>query len=101
MPRIDPTISAGNLLSIATIIVAVGIAWGQLRSEQVYQQDQINDMKRAREIRIAATDQHFQTLDAAVAALSIQTARTDTSLGDIRAGIARIEAKLNKLEERP
>jgi hypothetical protein len=83
---LNPQVSIGNIIQGLMLIVAISIAWGSLRSEQIAQSRRVEALERAtaeRELRIRGVE--------------ISQAGTASDVRSIQAGIARIETLLDSL----
>ena len=87
--QFDGTVSLGNLLSIATVVVGLAISWAQL------------------DARMAAIEREQNVLGAAerqsegrIRTLEVGFASATSDIKAIAQMIARIEAKLDQLSER-
>ncbi len=99
-PRFDPTVSLGNVITWAALIITIGVAWGVLSTRQTYLELQFDRLQRERDLRRAATDSRFNTLEAIVSGQAVQLAKNETSLASILRGLERIENKVDSLEEK-
>jgi hypothetical protein len=83
---LNPQVSVGNIIQGLMLIVAIGVAWGSVRSEQAAQSKRMEAIERTtaeRELRIRAVE--------------ISQAGTASDVRAIQAGISRIENMLDSL----
>jgi hypothetical protein len=83
---LNPQVSVGNIIQGLMLIVAIGVAWGSVRSEQAAQSKRMEAIERItaeRELRIRAVE--------------ISQAGTSSDVRAIQAGISRIENMLDNL----
>jgi hypothetical protein len=81
-PKFDPTVSLGNLISVAAMLLSLGVMWG-VHSSTV--------------AMLVATDlSHDSRLESnarAIQTIEVSAAETRTSLSYIKAGIDEIKKK--------
>lgn len=106
MPKIDPTITTGNILSIATmlgscaaLLVTITLAWGKMetRVTSIDQRatttaDALSSLRAERAAGIAAMELRVRSLETA-------GARVDTQLHSIEQILTRIENRLERMDE--
>jgi hypothetical protein len=89
-PRVESTITLGNLITIAVLVFGGGTAWATMRAENqatrdliAVQERRIDDMTRG------ASDRELR-----IRSLELGAGRTDEKLVNILAGLSRIEEQL-------
>ena len=100
MPKVESTVTLGNLLSIATmlisaitIIVAIAIAWGRMETRVAA----IDERARATAVAVDASESRIRILEAFRAATDTRLASIEQLLRD---GFTRIDRRLERMEER-
>lgn len=106
MPKIDPTITTGNILSIATmlsscavLLVTITLAWGKMetRVTSIDQRatttaDALSSLRAERAAGVIATDARIRALETA-------GARSDAQLRSIESIVSRIDGRLERMEQ--
>lgn len=93
--KINPEVSTGNLLSMATIIVACGIAWGATQSE-------ISAMKlQAVEIKalISEKESRIRVLETGAAGITAEVRGLRTDIIDLKEELRATREALNGKKE--
>lgn len=87
---LNPQVSIGNLIQGVMLIVAISVAWGSLRAEQIGQSRRLEAVERVS----AERETRLRTVE-------ISQASTASDVRSIQAGILRIENLLDELAKRP
>jgi len=95
-PTFSATISAGNVIQLVTLLLAVGAGWASLSGGMAANTDAA--VKNAESVREARED--TGRLKTRVRATEIAVSRQDERTNSILTGIARIEIQLQRLSER-
>lgn len=102
-PKIDNTITTGNMLSICTILVAAGVAWGVVNSDVAALRRSLDQQATRTEQVAAAVDRaaaertaQLSAQEARVRTLEAVAARDGARLDAILQSLARIEARLDR-----
>jgi uncharacterized protein HemX len=100
MPSIENKITTGNILTIAALVVAMGVAWGTMQAQLVAMRDRVvtievqADRSRA-ERQAAMADQEIR-----LRAVEASQARSDERFNSVLQILGRIEARLERIESR-
>ena len=85
-PRVDPTVSFGNLLLIATLIIGGGVTWGVTQGrvgDSAADVAQVQSDYRLLESRV-------RVLENTIASQTGQLANINSNLGELRADVKRL-----------
>ncbi len=87
----EPRISLGNVITLATIIVAIGMAWGQINGQVSALEKRIDDTKQQRAEDRVQTQNTIERIERA----------NEKAVVEIKEMLNRFEAKLDRKQDRP
>lgn len=91
-PKLDYTISIGSILTILTIAVGGGIAWGVMDGRVAA----IHEANLAQDQRLDGGDDLARELELRTRALELGSGRVDERLIGMSASLSRIEQRLEQ-----
>lgn len=100
MPRIDQTISLGNILNLGALVVAVAVAWGVMTERGESTRKSIDTLDQSLMREADARRRAEAAIEARVRTLEAAQARADERFNSVLQVLGRIEARLERIENR-
>ena len=96
----DPKISVGNLLNLAALGIAVAVAWGIMSERGENTRDQMDALRTTLQQEVETRRDGQSSIEARVRALESSQARADERFNSVLQVLGRIEARLERIEQR-
>ncbi|KPQ06211.1 MAG: Protein of unknown function DUF16 [Rhodobacteraceae bacterium HLUCCA12] len=98
--RIKREISAGSLINLGALAVAVAVAWGIMSERGDNTRDSMDSLSRNLASETANRRDQTAALDARIRSLESAQARADERFNSVLQVLGRIEARLERIEGR-
>jgi len=99
--RIKREISAGSLINLAALAVAVAVGWGTMSERGQHTREGLESLSRTLAQETANRRDQTGGLEARIRALEHSQARADERFNSVLQVLGRIEARLERIEGRP
>ncbi len=98
--RPDPKISYGSILNFVGLIFAVAVAWGIMSERGENTKDQLEALRATLQQEVTTRRDAQGALEGRVRALESSQARADERFNSVLQVLGRIEARLERIENR-
>lgn len=91
-------VSAGSLINLGAMVVAVAIAWSVMNERSKHTRESMDALTRTVNQEVITRRAGIETLEARIRALESAQARADERFNSVLQVLGRIEARLERIE---
>lgn len=99
-PKIENRMSLGNFINLIALVVAVAVGWGVMSERGESTRDQMTQISDTLRQEVAARREGIGALEGRIRTLESSQARADERFNSVLQVLGRIEARLERIEER-
>jgi len=99
-PKLENKMSIGNILNLLALVVAVAVGWGVMRERGETTRENMTELRDTLRQEVSTRREGQGALEARIRALESSQARADERFNSVLQVLGRIEARLERIEQR-
>lgn len=99
-PKIENRLSLGNIINLLALIAAIAVGWGVMSERGDQTREQMNSVREILSKEVNARRDSQAALESRIRALESSQARADERFNSVLHVLGRIEARLERFENK-